>query len=113
MNGKVNALTGGHEHPPRPAEAPLDENALSETLDLLKALAVETRLRIVLRLLEGERCVCEIWPGLGEQSNISRHLKKLNELGVISRRDEGNRHYYAIADQRVRDFVLSRGIKKL
>jgi predicted transcriptional regulator len=42
---------------------------------IFKALAEETRLRVLALLLEGELCVCEIIAALRlPQSTISRHL---------------------------------------
>lgn len=88
----------------------INEDAFERILTILKALSVETRLRLLLRLVGGERCVCELWPGLGEQSNISRHLKKLLDLGIVARRDEGARHLYRIADWRVIHLLSHTGI---
>lgn len=49
-------------------------------LDILKALADETRLRILSQVLRGEMCVCEIEECLGlTQSNASRHLTTLKK----------------------------------
>ena len=65
--------------------------------DMLKALAQPTRLKILEFLREGERCVCEIFPAIGEeQPNTSRHLNLMLSSGVLSRRKEGLKIYYAI-----------------
>lgn len=65
--------------------------------EILKALAQPTRLKIVDFLRDGERCVCEIFPAIGEeQSNTSRHLNMMLAAGVLSRRKEGLKIYYAI-----------------
>lgn len=56
------------------------------TVELLKALGDETRLRIV-NLLEGEEelCACQIEGVLNvTQSNASRHLSRLREVGLVS-----------------------------
>ncbi len=71
---------------------------LDRALELLDALAVETRLKILLRLAGGERCVCELIPGIGEQSNVSRHLARLKELGVVTCRVDGPRRMYRIVN---------------
>jgi ArsR family transcriptional regulator len=91
----------------------MDEQSatLHRTLNIFKALAVETRLRLLLRLLDGERCVCELYPGLGEQSNVSRHLIKLKELGIVKRRDDAQRHYYSIADERIDHMLRKFGLR--
>ena len=65
--------------------------------DMLKALAQPTRLKILDFLRDGERCVCEIFPAIGEeQSNTSRHLNMMLSSGVLSRRKDGLKIYYAI-----------------
>jgi len=65
--------------------------------EILKALGQPTRLKIVEFLRDGERCVCEIFPAIGEeQSNTSRHLNLLLRVGILTRRKEGLKIYYAI-----------------
>ncbi|GFO54701.1 transcriptional regulator [Geomonas sp. Red276] len=65
--------------------------------EILKALAQPTRLKIVDFLRDGERCVCEIFPAIGEeQSNTSRHLNMMLAAGVLSRRKDGLKIFYAI-----------------
>lgn len=65
--------------------------------DILKGLGQPTRLKIVEFLRNGERCVCEIFPAIGEeQSNTSRHLNLLLSVGILSRRKEGLKIFYAI-----------------
>lgn len=65
--------------------------------EMLKALAQPTRLKIIDFLRDGERCVCEIFPAIGEeQSNTSRHLNMMLAAGVLSRRKDGLKIYYAI-----------------
>ncbi|NPV02227.1 MAG: helix-turn-helix transcriptional regulator [Brevinematales bacterium] len=51
---------------------------------LFKALADENRLRILNLLLREELCVCQLECVLGvKQSNLSRHLTKLAQAGLI------------------------------
>jgi len=70
--------------------------------DILKALAQPTRLKIIDFLRDGERCVCEIFPAIGEeQSNTSRHLSLMLSAGVLSRRKDGLKIYYAIKHQEI------------
>ena len=65
--------------------------------EILKALAQPTRLKIMDFLRDGERCVCEIFPAIcEEQSNTSRHLNMMLAAGVLSRRKDGLKIYYAI-----------------
>jgi len=65
--------------------------------EILKALGQPTRLKIIDFLRDGERCVCEIFPAISEeQSNTSRHLNMMLAAGVLSRRKDGLKIYYAI-----------------
>ena len=65
--------------------------------EILKAIAQETRLSILDLLRDGERCVCEIFPAIGqEQSNVSRHLNMMQKAGILTRRKDGLKIFYAI-----------------
>lgn len=65
--------------------------------DVLKSVAQPTRLKIIDFLRDGERCVCEIFPAIDEeQSNTSRHLNQMQTHGILSRRKDGVKIYYAI-----------------
>lgn len=85
-------------------------SGLDRALELLGALAVETRLKLLLRLAKGERCVCELWTGIGEQSNVSRHLARLKELGVVACRVDGPRRMYRITDPAVPSLLRALGL---
>lgn len=68
-----------------------------ESAQLLRAIADENRLQILLMLQSGEKCVCEIWKHLGLSQNlISHHLKVLKDLNLISSRKEGLWVFYKI-----------------
>ena len=67
---------------------------------LLKALADDTRLRIVALLAHGELCVCHIQDALElSQPNVSRQLGVLRAAGVVEHRREANWMYYRLAEQ--------------
>lgn len=62
-----------------------------------KALADETRLKIIALLLVKDVCLCEIVDGLKiPTSTINHHLKILERGGVIEGRREGKFAVYAI-----------------
>ena len=64
-----------------------------------KALADETRLRILALLLEGELCVCEIIAALElPQSTTSRHLAYLRNSGWVKDRRQGVWMYYRLSE---------------
>ncbi len=75
---------------------------MKQTVHLFKALADETRLRILSLLLsEGELCVCDIIAALKlPQSTISRHLAYLRKTGWVSDRRCGVWMYYSLDSKR-------------
>lgn len=78
----------------------------SMTADILKALGQPTRLKIVELLADGERCVCEIYPAIGEeQSNTSRHLNLMVSNGILSRRKEGPKIFYSVTYPEILDLI--------
>lgn len=88
---------------------------VKKEVKILKALADETRLKIVDFLRDGERCVCEIIPITSKsQPAVSQHLKILTEAGILESRKEGTSIYYRIKDNRVIDAVqILRGVKDI
>jgi ArsR family transcriptional regulator len=79
-----------------------DEDLIQIESDFLKAIAQPTRLKILYFLKGGERCACEIIPKMKEdQSNISRHLTHMRDMGILESRKEGVSVYYRIKDKRV------------
>lgn len=69
---------------------------------ILKALADETRLKILGFLEDGEKCVCEIVPYIGtSQSNVSQHLRILKEANIVMDRKEGRSIYYRVVDESI------------
>lgn len=74
---------------------------MKNTARMFKALADETRLRIIVLLLhEGELCVCDIMAALDlPQSTTSRHLAYLKNSGWVDDRREGIWMYYSLAEQ--------------
>lgn len=65
-----------------------------------KALSDETRLQIVILLLDGdELCVCDVVGTLGlTQSKASRHLRYLFNAGLVDDRREGTWMHYSLAE---------------
>jgi ArsR family transcriptional regulator, arsenate/arsenite/antimonite-responsive transcriptional repressor len=65
---------------------------------LCNALADEARVEIVARLLDGEKCVCDLTEALETgQSRLSYHLKVLKDAGLVTDRREGRWAYYTLA----------------
>ncbi|MCE4222739.1 metalloregulator ArsR/SmtB family transcription factor [Methylobacterium sp. C25] len=62
----------------------------ADTVGMLRAVAEETRLRILALLADGELSVSDLTDILGQsQPRISRHLKLLVEAGLVERHREG------------------------
>jgi ArsR family transcriptional regulator len=75
----------------------MTETAHNLHAEVLRAIAQETRLSILELLRDGERCVCEIFPAINqEQSNVSRHLNVMQKAGILTRRKDGLKIFYAV-----------------
>ena len=77
-------------------------------VEVFKALADPTRLKIIECVENGEKCICEIIPYTGKsQPNVSQHLKVMKHAGIIDERKDGtkimikvsNREIFNIIDQ--------------
>ena len=81
-------------------------------VDVLKALAVPTRLKILECLKNGERCICEIIPYTGKsQPNVSQHLKVLKNTGLVEVRKEGTKFLIKVSNPKIFDVITS--VKRL
>jgi ArsR family transcriptional regulator len=73
------------------------ESDIRWTIRGFHALADETRLRILKRLRDGERCVCDLTDALETgQSRLSFHLKTLKDAGLVRDRRQGRWVYYSL-----------------
>ena len=71
----------------------------ARTLATLRAMAEETRLRILALLAEGELSVSDLTDILGQlQPRISRHLKLLVEAGLVRRYREGAWAFFRLVE---------------
>ena len=71
---------------------------LAEMETVFRALADQTRLRILGLLLTGEVCVCHIHDSLRiSQPKASRHLAYLRQAGLVATRREGLWVHYRMA----------------
>jgi len=70
---------------------------MREFIKVIKALRDPNRVKIVKMLQHGELCVCEIQEVLGtSQPTVSKHLKILEEAGLLNSRKEGLWVYYRL-----------------
>jgi len=71
-------------------------------IEIFKALADPTRLKILECIKNEEKCICEVIPYTGKsQPNVSLHLKTLKNAGLITERKDGTRIMLSIADKDV------------
>jgi ArsR family transcriptional regulator len=70
---------------------------MRDFMNLTKALADETRVRILMALRRGELCVCQITELLGlAPSTISKHLSILHQAGFVESRKKERWVYYRL-----------------
>lgn len=76
-------------------------SGMHRMITTFKALADETRLRILALLLDGELCVCDLMTTLElPQSTVSRHLAYLRNAGWVADRRSGIWTYYSISPEK-------------
>ncbi|MGD9366816.1 MAG: metalloregulator ArsR/SmtB family transcription factor [Desulfobacteraceae bacterium] len=72
---------------------------MREFLKVMKAAADPSRVKIIKMLARKSMCVCEIQTALGTaQSTASKHLKILEEAGLVISRKDGLWVNYDLAD---------------
>jgi len=73
---------------------------------VLKVLGDPNRIKIIELLRDGEHCQCDIIPFIGQsQPTVSRHLRMLEENGVLVSRKDGVKVIYRISDSSVLKIV--------
>lgn len=82
------------------------KNLSNEVLNLIamrfKILAEPLRLRILHTLQDDEKSVTDLTETVeASQPNVSKHLKILQDAGLLNRRQNGNTVYYSIADESI------------
>ena len=76
--------------------------ATSDLVQVLKALADPTRLRLLRLLAGGERCVCDLYQPLELAQNLaSHHLRVLREAGLVTVRRDSRWAYYSLERARL------------
>jgi len=73
------------------------------TSDAFNAIAEPRRRQIIELLAGGERPVNEVVAALGlAQPQVSKHLRVLREVGLVTVREAGRERYYALDAERLR-----------
>jgi DNA-binding transcriptional ArsR family regulator len=82
----------------------LSASAVDLVAERFRILGEPVRIRILQALQAGERNVSTLVTDVGStQPNVSKHLRTLQEAGLVARRQDGNNVYYSIADPSVFD----------
>ncbi len=86
-----------------------EEIQVTKGLSLLfKALADDTRLKIVYALSKEELCVCDVASILGTNvATASHHLRLLGHMGLAVQRKEGKFVYYSLKNKNMNTFMDS------
>lgn len=75
-------------------------------IKIFKALGHPIRLEIVKKLLEKEKCVCELQGDVEfSQSNLSQHLKILKNSGILSSEKKGLNVHYRIKREEIIEVI--------
>ena len=73
---------------------------MREFLTIMKALADENRLRIVVALQRRELCLCQIVELLGlANSTVSRHMSILHHARIVESRKDGRWSYFRLTEE--------------
>lgn len=79
------------------------ESDVAGLADVFGLLADPGRLRVLVALLEGEMCVCDLAAvARSSESAVSHHLRLLRAHRVVQVRRAGRMAYYRLADAHVR-----------
>lgn len=90
-----------------------DDEKLFDLAELFKVFSDSTRIRILVALMSGEMCVCDISDALGmNQSAVSHQLRLLRTQRLVKFRREGKSVFYALDDDHVIT-ILSQGLTHL
>ena len=75
-------------------------------VEIFKALADPTRLKILEFIKNDEKCICEIIPHTGKsQPNVSQHLKVMKYAGIINERKDGTRIMIKVSNNDIFEII--------
>ena len=83
------------------------ETLIHRAAELFSVLSEDTRLRILISILNREKSVSEIVNEIGiSQPAISHQLRHLRQLGIVRYRRRGKNVLYALDDNHVRNILI-------
>jgi ArsR family transcriptional regulator, lead/cadmium/zinc/bismuth-responsive transcriptional repressor len=81
-------------------------DTLERAVQLLKAVADPTRLKLLLALSSGELCVGDLAATIGQSESATSHqLRLLREARLVASRKEGRVNYYSLEDLHVTQLI--------
>jgi ArsR family transcriptional regulator len=91
----LDKITGDQYIPPRQYGG----DVMKEFIKVMKALSDQNRVKLLKMLQKRMMCVCEIQAALGiAQPTVSKHLKILEDAGLVCREKEGLWVNYSLSD---------------
>lgn len=82
------------------------EDELDSLAELFHQMADTTRLGLLLSLLEGEKCVCDLSEGCSVSvSAVSHQLRSLRTARLVKSRREGRHVFYSLDDDHVGSLI--------
>jgi DNA-binding transcriptional ArsR family regulator len=80
-----------------------DERTSQRLAETFRVLSDPGRVRLIVALLEGELCVCDLAAVTGlSETACSHHLRLLRSARLVRYRKQGRNVYYAIDDAHIR-----------
>lgn len=77
-----------------------------EASEFLKAFSDSSRLKILLSMLNGGLCVCEICEAVRQsQPAVSHHLRSLRTQRIVDFKKEGRKTVYYLDDVHIEDII--------
>ena len=91
----------------------VDEEKIYDLADLFKVFGDSTRIKILVSLIDGELCVCDIASLLNmTRSAISHQLKVLKQSNLVKSKKQGKEVFYSLKDKHVIT-ILQQGIEHI
>lgn len=82
---------------PKAATPVFDKSWYTDRARILAALSNPARLKMIVSLSQGEKCVCEMAEEVGlDMSTTSRHLAQLRQVGLLEDDRRGNMVFYKL-----------------
>ena len=77
---------------------------MKNKIKFLKALADETRIKIIQHFIDEEKCACTIDVGKA-QSTVSEHLTILEDVGILESRRVGTNIWYRVKSKETKKIL--------